>query len=42
MEYGGEDDEFDETTVDAGEDTGRRSELAHRVVGNTSDLAAQY
>jgi len=42
MEYGGEDEEFDETIVDAGEDTGRRSELAHRVSGNTDDLAAQF
>jgi hypothetical protein len=42
MEYGGEDEEFDETSVDAGEDTGRRSELAHRVSGNTDDLAAQF
>jgi hypothetical protein len=28
--------------VDAPEDTGRKSELAHRVAGDTSDLAAQW
>ena len=42
MEYGSEEEDFDETTVDAGEDTGRRAELIHRVAGDTSDLAAQY
>jgi hypothetical protein len=42
LEYGLDEEEFDETTVDAGEDTGRLSELRHRVRGDTSDLAAQY
>src|SRR5215212_4864863 len=42
LEYGLEEEEFDETTVDAGEDTGRLAELRHRVAGDTSDLAAQY
>jgi hypothetical protein len=46
MEYGGdqgeEDAEFDGTSVDAGSDTGRKSELRHRVAGDTGDLAAQY
>jgi cytochrome c oxidase subunit I len=42
LEYGTEDEEFDETTVDAGEDTGRRAELRHRVAGDTDDLAYQY
>jgi hypothetical protein len=42
LEYGVDEEEFDETTVDAGEDTGRLAELRHRVRGDTSDLAAQY
>jgi len=42
LEYGLEEEEFDETTVDAGEDTGRLAELRHRVAGDTSDLAARY
>ena len=42
LEYGTDDEEFDESTVDAGEDTGRRAELKHRVVGDTTDLAAQW
>jgi cytochrome c oxidase subunit 1 len=42
-EEGEEEDEFfEETAVDAGEDTGRKGELRARVRGTTSDLAAQY
>jgi cytochrome c oxidase subunit 1 len=41
LEYG-EDEEFDDTTVDAGEDTGRLAELKHRVAGDTNDLAAKW
>ena len=37
-----EDEFFEETGVDAGEDTGRKGELRARVRGTTSDLAAQY
>ena len=33
---------FEETAVDAGEDTGRKGELRARVRGTTRDLAAQY
>ena len=37
-----EQEEFDQGTIDAPDDTGRKSELRHRVAGDTSDLAAQY
>src|SRR5215207_4723522 len=44
LEYEDEEEEefFEETAVDAGEDTGRRGELRARVRGSTTDLAAQY
>jgi cytochrome c oxidase subunit I len=42
LEYGLDEEEFDETPVDAGEDTGRLAELKHRVAGDTADLAAQW
>jgi cytochrome c oxidase subunit 1 len=44
LEYEDEEEEefFEETAVDAGEDTGRRGELRARVRGTTTDLAAQY
>jgi hypothetical protein len=42
MEYGLDDEEFDETAADAPDDTGRLAELKHRVAGDTSDLAAQW
>jgi len=42
LEYGGEEEEFDQTTADAGSDTGRHAELIHRVAGDTSDLAARW
>jgi len=41
-EEGEEDEFFEQTAVDAGEDTGRKGELRARVRGTTSDLAAQY